>query len=134
MEAVLGRNERRIVRGSKRRGREKQQLSVHQLLRAQTVCWHCVRTCLWERGGDRRGGEGGVKREGRALERAVCVRPPPCPLAASHSTSGDLYVDLTELCQCAVGTHFIFRGFASHVLLACGIVGGKINGLAKCGV
>lgn len=88
-----------------------------------------MRTCLWERGGEGRRGE---RREGRALERAVCGRPPPCPLAASRCTSGDLYVNLTELCQCAVGAYFIFCGFAPHVLLACGVVGGKMNGLAKC--
>ncbi len=81
-----------------------------------------------------RGGEEGERREGRELERAVCVRPPPCPLVASRSTSGDLYANLTELCQCAVGTYFIFCGFASHVLLVCGVVGGKINGFVKCGV
>lgn len=43
------------------------------------------------------------------------MRPPPCPLVASRSTSGELYVNLTELCQCAVGTHFGFGGFASNV-------------------
>lgn len=70
MESVKGKNERRIVRGAKGGEREKQQLSVHQLLRAETVCWHSVRTCLWDRGGVRRAGEGGERREGRALERA----------------------------------------------------------------
>lgn len=36
-------------------------------------------------------------------------------------------------CQCAVGTFYILCGFTSHVLLVCGIVGGIIKGLAKCG-
>lgn len=81
--------------------------------------------------GERKGVE---RREGRALERVACVRPPPCPLVASHSTSGDLYVNLTDLSQCMLGAYFVFCGFASHVLLVCGIAGEKINGFAKCGV
>lgn len=44
------------------------------------------------------GRDGGSKGEGRSWgegrERAVQVRPPPCPLVASHSTSGDLYVKI----------------------------------------
>lgn len=133
MEAVWGRKERLVrgAKGGKGRNGSCPCISCSKLkeLLAQHVHMSLVRE------GERRGKEGVDWREGRALERAVFLRPPPCPLVASCSTSGDLYINLTELCQCAVRTNFIFWDLASHVLLVCSIVGGIIIIIRlKCGV
>lgn len=85
--------------GGVKRGREKQQQSVHQLLRAETVCWHSVCTCLWK-------GEGEVK-GGRTVGEGSECETAPWPLVASCSTSGDFYVNLTAFCLRAFVTYFI---------------------------
>lgn len=94
--------------GGVKRGREKQQQSVHQLPRAETVCWHSVCTCLWKREGEVKGGR--TVGEGSECETA------PWPLVASCSTSGDLYVNLTAFCQRAFVTYFILSRFFARGL------------------
>lgn len=81
------------ARGGERRNSSCLCISCWELkLCAGTVCAHV--SGIEEGRGRKEGG-----REGRVLERAVRGRPPLCPLVASCSTSGDLSVNLTELCQ-----------------------------------
>lgn len=133
MEAVWGRKERRMVRGAKGgKGRNGSCpcISCSKLkLSAGTTCAHVS--------GERRGkgGKEGVSwREGRALERAVLLGPPPCPLVASCSTSGDLYINWHRAVSMFRQDIFIFWDLASHVLSVCSVVVGIIIRLTKCGV
>lgn len=95
--------------GGVKRGREKQQQSVHQLLRAETVCWHSMCTCLWKREGEVKGGR-------EDCWRGQWVWDRPSLLVASCSTSGDLYVNLTAFCQRAFVTYFILSRFFARGL------------------
>jgi len=105
-----------MVLSAKRSKREKQQLSVHQLLKlsAGTACAHVS-------GRE----QGRWKQRGESIREASVWETSPLPLVASWSTSGDLSANLLDLCQCAVETCFILCGFSLHGLLVCSIVGGK---------
>lgn len=118
---------RRRARGAKKTRGRKETATVRASVAESWSCLLAQRVHMSL--GERRGGE---RREGKTLERAMCARPPPCPLVASCSTSGDLYVNLTESCQSHIFyiPRISFTGFARVQRAG----GGKISASAKHGV
>ena len=130
-----GKKRKENSEGSKRRGKGE----TAAVCASVAESWNCLLARgahmsggRWGGGGGG-GGGGGERREGRALQRAGWVRPPPLPpCCISQHIWWSLHDRIEN--QRAVGTYFVFCGVALHVLLACRLVGRKMSGFAKCGV